>query len=171
MEVWADRYTIFRGQSTRLNATAIEGVSYNWQPAESLETPYHYTTIATPDDTTIYYMNAMDQNHCRYTDTVKINCINLICGQPNLVIPNAFSPNDDGVNDKLCFRGEWIREFHIAIFSRWGEKVFETYDINECWDGRYEGKKCQSGVYMYTCDIVCEDNQAGTFKGDVTIIQ
>ncbi len=171
MEVWADRYTIFKGQSTRLNATAIEGVSYNWQPAESLETPYHYTTIATPDDTTIYYMNAVDQNRCRYTDTVKINCINLICGQPNLFIPNAFSPNDDGVNDKMCFRGEWIREFHIAIFSRWGEKVFETYDINECWDGRYEGKKCQSGVYMYTCDIVCEDNQAGTFKGDVTIIQ
>ena len=51
------------------------------------------------------------------------------------------------------------------------KKVSETYDINECWDGRYEGKKCQSGVYMYTCDIVCEDNQAGTFKGDVTIIQ
>jgi gliding motility-associated-like protein len=116
-------------------------------------------------------MNAVDQNHCRYTDTVKVNCINLICGQPNLVIPNAFSPNDDGVNDKMCFRGEWIREFHIAIFSRWGEKVFETNDINECWDGRYDGKKCQSGVYMYTCDIVCEDNQAGTFKGDVTIIQ
>ena len=171
MEVWAERYTIFRGQSTRLNATAIDGVSYNWLPAESLETPHSYTTIATPDDTTIYYMNAVDQNHCRYTDTVKVNCINLICGQPNLVIPNAFSPNDDGVNDKMCFRGEWIREFHIAIFSRWGEKVFETYDINECWDGRYDGKKCQSGVYMYTCDIVCEDNQAGTFKGDVTIIQ
>jgi len=171
IEVWADKHTIFKGESVRLSATQIPTVSYLWTPSETVDEPYNYTTLAYPTDTTIYTLTATDTNKCKYIDTLKINSIELICGQPNLVIPNAFSPNDDGVNDKMCFRGEWISEFHIAIFSRWGEKVFETNDINDCWDGRYEGKKCQSGVYMYTCDIVCEDNQAGTFKGDVTIIQ
>jgi gliding motility-associated-like protein len=94
----------------------------------------------------------------------------VICGLPNLFIPNSFSPNGDGVNDKLTFRGEWIRSFKISIFSRWGEKVFETSDINAYWDGMYKDKKCHSGVYMYVCEIVCEDNQESIVKGDITII-
>ena len=171
IEVWADKHTVFKGEAVRLSATQIPAVSYLWTPSESVEEPYNYTTLAYPPDTTIYTLTATDTNNCKYVDTLKINSINLICGRPNLFIPNTFSPNGDGVNDKMCFSGEWITEFHIAIFSRWGEKVFETNDINECWDGTFKGERCQTGVYMYTCDIVCEDNQKGSFKGDVTIIQ
>ena len=171
MEIWADRYTIFKGESTMLHATEIPAVTYSWTPSGSLETPYDNDTKASPEVTTIYTLNASDTNNCKFQDTLKIECIELICGMPNLFIPNAFSPNDDGVNDKLCFKGDWLRSFKISIFSRWGEKVFETTDINECWDGRYKGTKCQAGVYMYVCDIICEDNQEGSFKGDITIIQ
>jgi gliding motility-associated-like protein len=97
--------------------------------------------------------------------------VDVICGRPNVFIPNAFSPNGDGLNDQLCFRGDWIVSFHIAIFSRWGEKVYESNDINECWDGTFKGRKCQSGVYMYTCDIECEAHQNVSFKGDITIVK
>ena len=171
MEIWTDRNTIFKDESTMLYSTLIPAVTYKWSPTESLETPFNNNTKATPEVTTIYTLEATDTNKCKYKDTIHINVVELICGLPNLFIPNAFSPNGDGVNDNMCFRGEWIREFHIAIYNRWGEKVFETNDINECWDGRYKGNKCQSGVYMYSCDVVCEDNQEGSFKGDVTILQ
>lgn len=170
VDVWADRYTIFKGESTTLHSTYIPNVTYVWSPTEGLENPSSYTTVASPEDTIVYYLTMVDEYGCKYTDTVKINCIEVICGLPNLFIPNSFSPNGDGVNDKLTFRGEWIRSFKISIFSRWGEKVFETSDINAYWDGMYKDKKCHSGVYMYVCEIVCEDNQESIVKGDITII-
>ena len=171
MRVWADDTMVFRGNSTRLHVTPVPGGSYQWEPSGTLVTPDQPNTTASPQDSTWYYVTVIDSLGCEYRDTLFMPCIDVICGRPNVFIPNAFSPNGDGKNDQLCFQGEWIVSFHIAIFSRWGEKVFETNDINECWDGTFKGTKCQSGVYMYTCDIECEGHQNTFFKGDITIIK
>ena len=172
MRVWADDTVVFRGNTTRLYVTPVQGATYHWDATSgSLGSPNSPTTTAGPNDSTWYYVTVIDSLGCEYRDSLFMPCIDVICGRPNVFIPNAFSPNGDGQNDQLCFKGEWIVSFHIAIFSRWGEKVFETNDINECWDGTYKGRKCQSGVYMYTCDIECEGHQNTYFKGDVTIIK
>ncbi|MBQ6725535.1 MAG: gliding motility-associated C-terminal domain-containing protein, partial [Bacteroidales bacterium] len=171
MRVWADDTVVFRGNTTRLHVTPVPAGSYQWEPSATLGTPDQPNTSASPQDSIWYYVTVIDSLGCEYRDSIFMPCIDVICGRPNVFIPNAFSPNDDGKNDQLCFQGEWIVSFHIAIFSRWGEKVFETNDINECWDGTYKGRKCQSGVYMYTCDIECEGHQSTYFKGDVTIIK
>ena len=88
-----------------------------------------------------------------------------------LSLSYTFSPNDDGKNDQLCFEGKFVLEFHLEVFSRWGEKVFETDDIHSCWDGRYNGNWCLPGVYTYTCRVRCEANLETLLKGDITLIR
>lgn len=66
-----------------------------------------------------------------------------------LQFPNAFSPNHDGLNDEFKPVAEDIVKFNIRIYNRWGEKVFESDDIDNGWDGKYKGIKAQDGVYFY----------------------
>ena len=66
-------------------------------------------------------------------------------------VPDAFSPNGDGINDELFVRGWGIEELlEFRIYNRWGEIVFETADINEGWDGTYKGEPVSAGTYIYT---------------------
>ena len=171
MHVWADDTTIFITESTHLHVTTVPGSEYVWVPSESLNNPHIDSPKATPDDTTTYTITVIDSAGCSWTDSVTINCIYVNCGKPNVFIPNVFTPNDDGKNDRLCITGEYIVEFHIAIFTRWGELVYESDDINECWDGRHKDNYCLPGVYAYHCRITCEAGFTGEFKGDVTIIR
>ncbi len=68
----------------------------------------------------------------------------------SLYLPNAFTPNDDGLNDEFpsSFYGEFI-DYELLIFNRWGEQIYQTNDINSGWDGTYMGNDCQIDVYVY----------------------
>ena len=68
---------------------------------------------------------------------------------PKIFIPNAFSPNNDGVNDEFKPVTDCNLQYSIQIFNKWGEIVFSTEDITEGWDGRYKGTKVQDGQYSY----------------------
>ncbi len=65
----------------------------------------------------------------------------------DIYVPNAFSPNGDGVNDKLFVYGDG--EFILKIFDRWGEKVFESRNFDKGWNGRYKGRLLNSNVFVY----------------------
>ena len=171
IRVWADDDFVFGNHSTTLHVTEIAGGSYWWMPSNLLNSPSSPNPVATIQDTTVFVVTVTDSLGCTYTDSLKLNCVNVNCGKPNIFIPNAFTPNNDGKNDRLCFRGEWVQDFHIVIFTRWGEKVYESDDINECWDGRYKDNWCMPGVYVYYCRIKCEDDQTSELKGDVTLIR
>jgi gliding motility-associated-like protein len=71
--------------------------------------------------------------------------------EPRLAIPNAFSPNDDGLNDVFMPYSEFVTTFEMYIFNRWGEQIFSTTDPNEGWNGRHQntGQKSQVDVYVY----------------------
>ncbi len=86
-------------------------------------------------------------------------------------VPNIFTPNGDGINDRLCFNGEELTEFSIAIFNRWGECVYQSTNPAECWDGTYRNHPCLQGVYTYTCHIRCHADKENDFKGDITLIR
>ena len=65
-------------------------------------------------------------------------------------IPNAFTPNGDGINDCLGLRGNIpFKEFEFFIYNRWGLKVFEYGNSNNCWNGDYLGKKQEGGAYVF----------------------
>lgn len=66
----------------------------------------------------------------------------------SIYIPNAFTPNGDGINDTFSVKGEGIRNFHLYIYNRWGEKIFETTNPRQQWDGIYEGQPAEQGTYV-----------------------
>ncbi|MEZ4805418.1 MAG: gliding motility-associated C-terminal domain-containing protein [Bacteroidia bacterium] len=69
-------------------------------------------------------------------------------------IPNVFSPNGDQINDHFKVESQCpLFEFNLKIYSRWGELLFETHEVNEPWDGTYKGKAVPLGVYMYTLEF------------------
>jgi gliding motility-associated-like protein len=80
------------------------------------------------------------------SDTVVIETRNC---EPAIWAPNAFTPNGDGLNDSFRVQGQNIDEYYLAIYDRWGEKVFETKDIHHAWDGRCQNRLCSTGVYIW----------------------
>jgi gliding motility-associated-like protein len=67
----------------------------------------------------------------------------------NVYIPNAFTPNGDGINDTFGIKGEGAFEYSLVIFNRWGEKIFESNNPNQQWDGTYKSLPVQPGEYVY----------------------
>ena len=171
INVWADDEYVFSPGSTTLHVTEIPQGNYWWSPSQQVNNPSSPNPTATLEDTTTFIVTVTDSIGCVYTDSLRVACVNVNCGKTNLFIPNAFTPNNDGKNDQLCFSGEWITDFHIVIFTRWGEKVYESDDITKCWDGRFHDNWCMPGVYVYHCSIKCADGQVSQFKGDVTLIR
>ncbi|MDQ3191466.1 MAG: PKD domain-containing protein, partial [Bacteroidota bacterium] len=90
-----------------------------------------------------------------------------------LYIPNAFTPDNDGINDYFKSYGENIIEYEMLIFNRWGEEIFSTNNISPGWDGRIMNNSIpvQQGVYAYI--IMCKDvfNKTHTYYGHVTLIK
>lgn len=91
--------------------------------------------------------------------------------QQNIFIPDIFSPNGDGNNDKFFVRGNNIKEVYFAIYDRWGEKIFETTDKNTGWDGTYKGNRLSTAVFVYYCYGKYSDGTDFKQKGDVTLVR
>ena len=90
-----------------------------------------------------------------------------------LYIPNAFTPNDDGMNDNLEFAGNGFTEFEITIFNRFGQVVFSSKNSNDKWDGNYfdSGTKCPDGVYVYTGKSKDNSQKKHNFSGSITLMR
>ncbi|MBI4930536.1 MAG: gliding motility-associated C-terminal domain-containing protein [Bacteroidetes bacterium] len=107
------------------------------------------------------------QGNCPDTGYISIN------GIPSEIwLPNAFSPNDDGENDDFKIYGGTPSEFRLRIFNRWGEKLFDSNNPNEGWDGKHKEQECPSGVYSWVVSYFnsCSDNMQ-QISGNVTLLR
>jgi gliding motility-associated-like protein len=96
-------------------------------------------------------------------------------------MPNAFSPNDDGNNDKYGAKGvndenatgRWksIIDFHAYIFNRWGQKLYEWHDVNGYWDGTFNGSPVKDGVYFVVVKAKGADGMEYNIRKDVNVIR
>lgn len=84
------------------------------------------------------------------------------------MIPNAFSPNDDGLNDKFNGHPE---QYILRIFNRWRENVFTSYKVSDKWDGTFGGKICETGTYFYQLQSKCFNGEIEVQKGEITLIR
>jgi gliding motility-associated-like protein len=121
------------------------GVTYEWTPAESLSNPLVYNPIASPEDTTVYYLTGYDEFGCVGYDSVTV------FGQDPVYIvsPNAFTPNGDDLND--FFRPVIIGPgtlLDFQVFNRWGEMVYQWNGVDRGWDGYFAGKEAEIGTYL-----------------------
>lgn len=89
----------------------------------------------------------------------------------DLYIPNAFTPNGDGINDVLQVYGRSVDRVRFIVFNQWGEKIHESTNPSNVWDGKHRGKLQPSGVYIYVCEIVLRNGTKMTKKGSINLIR
>jgi gliding motility-associated-like protein len=154
------------GGSVTLTATGSNG-TYTWSPPTWLSCVVCPSTTTTPDETITYTVTVVDSNGCSTTDdvTVVVNFDNVV------FVPNIFSPNGDGNNDFVYVQGKGIANFNFFIYDRWGEKVFETSDLTQGWNGEFRGKKMNNAVFVYYLEVTFIDGSEATQKGDITLIR
>ena len=119
------------------------GLEYNWWPSDGLtctDCPY---PVATPESSSWYYLTVTDHNGCSNTDSVWVELYFPI------YVPNTITANGDGINDYFRAYGDNIKGFHLQIFDRWGFEVFESFDIEEAWDGGINGYYVQNDSYVW----------------------
>lgn len=88
-----------------------------------------------------------------------------------IYFPNSFTPNGDGKNEVWLVYGYVIKELRLMVYNQWGEKIFETRNQAQGWDGTYKGKKQPSGVYMYVAELTLIDGTKQLYKGSINLIQ
>lgn len=87
----------------------------------------------------------------------------------NVYIPSSFTPNGDGVNDTFGIKGEGKFSFRLLIFNRWGEKIFESNNPNNQWDGTYHNQPAQQGEYIY--QLMADGKEYKGQTGTVTLLR
>lgn len=166
-----DKNHVYDGQNVHLSSTYYDNVYYNWTPSTYLQDPNNYETDATVYETTTYVVYVTDQKGCSKSDSVIVEVEYVNCDKPNIFVPNAFTPNGDGKNDVLFVSGEYISSMNFMIYDRWGERVFQSDNITEGWDGKFRDSNCPAGVYYYRLEITCDGGKTFFTKGDITLIR
>jgi gliding motility-associated-like protein len=118
-----------------------------------------------------YSVLVTDANNCEVLDSVFIYRSTEDCIPPHIYIPNIFSPNGDGNNDILYVYGKGIEDLSLIIYNRWGEKVFETKDMLNGWDGTHKGKLMDPAVFVYYLKASLEDGQDIDQSGNITLVK
>ena len=150
--------------------TSQNSDTWNWdfgdQTASTAQSPAHpYTQPGT------YTVTLVSNNQYGCVDSLTKPDYITIYQKPIIFIPNVFTPNGDGANDILQAFAVGVKFFEWKIFNRWGEKVFESNNSAQGWDGKYQGKDAPVGVYVYHLYIVFDDNSNRSMKGGVTLMK
>ncbi len=157
---------ITSGSTTILNGSGSAGATFLWTPSSTLSCNTCPNPTAAPTQTTTYTLT-VTLNGCSTSDTVTV-FIDILCGE--LFVPTAFSPNGDNQNDILYVFGNCITNLQFAIFDRWGEKVFETTNQLEGWDGTFNGKKMDPAAFAYYLTATVKGEEVKK-HGNITLVK
>ncbi len=168
---WADPALILPGTPVQLGVTQGTGWTYQWTPAETLTDPSLPAPFAYPDSQTTFMVVVTNEQGCTDTAEVTVRFGNPSCEEPYLFVPNTFTPNGDGLNDRLFVRGLFIEEMIFIVYDRWGMEVFRTVNKQEGWDGTYKGTPLSTDVFGYYLEVTCGDGRHFAKKGNVTLLR
>jgi gliding motility-associated-like protein len=148
---------------------------YVWSPSTYLSCDTCANPVATVENDICYTLSATNIYGC--SANVDTLCIKAFCKNTQVFIPNAFTPDGDGVNDLLIVRGKGIKVItSFKIFNRWGQIVFErsNFQANDAsygWDGKIKGIPASPDIYVYTCEVMCDNDVVFKYKGNIAIIK
>jgi len=94
-----------------------------------------------------------------------------VAANNKVLAPNAFSPNDDGMNDVFGVSGNEIATIRISIYNRFGQLVFEGNKPTDFWDGTFKAALCEIGVYVYWAEGTFTNGETFTLRGNVTLLR
>ena len=164
------------GQDVRLHADVAtnSSVTFEWFPAEGLSCADCLEPVASPVNSTIYTLTVTNAFGCTSSTEIIVKVI----PKDDLYIPNAFSPNGDGVNDFFTvYGGENLAQIKsLQVLDRWGQTVYQGQNItigqeSVGWNGTHKGKVLTSGVYVYMLEVVFIDGKSKKLHGDISIIK
>jgi gliding motility-associated-like protein len=138
--------------------------SIQWTPAQYLSSATIIRPQALPLNSQLFYITATNAEHCSSTDSILVKVFR------DLKIPNAFSPNGDGVNDKWNIPGlADYQDATVEVYNRWGQIVFRSKGYSVPWDGTINGTPLPMGAYYYV--IAPNAKGYGKFSGSVVIVR
>jgi gliding motility-associated-like protein len=130
------------------------------------------TQVAPLEGNTICYRIKAIKVPSKLLNDTLVSYSNKVCFnfEPKIFIPNVFSPDANGLNDKFWISATNYKSFNLKIYNRWGEKLFESTSAKSMWDGTFNGSRCPEGVYIYILNV--EGNKDNYFRsGNVSIIK
>jgi gliding motility-associated-like protein len=148
-------------------------VLWQWTPSIDLSCTTCAQPVCTPRQTQQYIVTVTAADGCIASDSVVVK---LLCDEAKVRIPDAFTPNGDGHNDRFTILGAISVVNHMAIYDRWGVKVFEADHFAPAapgagWDGTMHGQQAPPGVYVYYAEMQCPGGGVFIMKGTVVLIR
>lgn len=170
--VFAGRDTVLAmGQPLTLFATDVNNIGfiqYNWSPSYGLNDATIQNPTAILDRDVTYILTARNSIGCIATDDLKVK----VYKGPEIYVPNAFTPNGDGLNDLLKAIPVGIKVFrYFRLYDRWGNLVFSTTDPVHGWEGKIKGTTQSTGTYVWMAEGVDYKGNIIQRKGTVTIVR
>lgn len=161
------------GTPVQLTSTSsADVVKWLWSPADYLNCSNCASPVSTPLALMNYQLTVTNNDGCKASANILLK---LQCQADKVFIPNAFTPNSDGLNDRFNIKGISIVK-HLIIYGRWGNTVYERSNFNAAvasagWDGNYKGQPMPAGTYVYLAEMECPGGGSFTRKGTVILIR
>jgi gliding motility-associated-like protein len=159
------------GQQYSLNVVELSNLGidhYEWTPSTGLNNPLIQNPTATLYNSQEYVVTGVHPSGCKTTDTILLKVLQ----GPAFYVPNAFSPNGDGLNDRLSFYAVGLRSFlYFEVYNRLGQKVFRTTNAGQRWDGKWNGTEMANGTYVWIAMATDYRGQPLQSKGTVVLIR
>jgi gliding motility-associated-like protein len=165
------RPKVFAGRDTSYNvneAIFIEARgtgTVTWYTGEGIVCRSCDRTQVYPTRSGCYAVEAKNEYGCIAFDDI---CIELT-EDFTIYIPDAFSPNNDGLNDVFLIYGDNISSVYMDVYNRWGTLIFSSHDYTQGWDGKYKGAVCEPGIYNYTIRYTGLDRKKYVKTGYITL--
>jgi gliding motility-associated-like protein len=158
--------TIYAGNSTVLQGYG--STSYYWVPSTGLSCDTCPDPTASPTVTTTYTLISTTIAGCSATSYMTVN-VEIPC--KDFFIPNVFTPNGDKSNDTYLIKVEYMSQYEISIYNRWGKEVFHSTNPDSPWDGNIDGSAASQGVYYYIVRSTCFDGNSFEKHGFLQLIR
>ncbi|HEX6191691.1 MAG TPA: PKD domain-containing protein [Chitinophagaceae bacterium] len=159
--------TAFPLHSSFSSSTAASP-TFQWEPPMFLDDPYKAHPVTTLADDQVYYFTVTSQEGCVARDTIKIS----VFKGSSIYVPNAFTPNNDGLNETLKPFYAGIKELDFfSVYNRWGQLVFTTRNMLDGWNGVLKGIPQATGTYVWMLRAVDYAGKVYQLKGTSTILR
>jgi gliding motility-associated-like protein len=159
---------ICKGDSVQIGSAPHAQYIYSWQAVAGISNDSIADPFVKPAVTTTYYLTQKDFKFEETFDSVTV--IVEDCND-SITVPNAFTPNGDGINDYFTVKGDNIKTISGKIFNRWGQELYKFTDANSKWDGKYNNKEVSEGVYFYSIEVVFENGEVQLKHGSIQLIR